>query len=61
MTERIPTRFSDSKTLNREEQAGVLYNALRGFDVLQKDNGPFDVNPRMIGFNEQGQTKTWIN
>ena len=61
MTERIPTRFADSKLLNREEEASVLYNALRGFGKLYNEHGPVDVNSRMFGYNDQGQLKCWMN
>ena len=61
MTERIPTRFADSKLLSREEEASVLYNALVGFDKLHQDNGMMDINSRMFGYSEKGQVKVWLN
>jgi hypothetical protein len=61
LTERMPVRLDQSRPLNREEEACVLYNSLKGFDQLYNRYGPVDVNPEMIGFNQAGQTKVWMN
>jgi hypothetical protein len=44
LTERIPTRLNESRPLNRDEEAIVLYNSLKGFDNLYHRYGPVDVN-----------------
>lgn len=61
LTERIPIRFIDSKPLNKDQEAMVLYNLFRGYEELYRQHGPMDINNKMFGFNPQGQLKVWLN
>ena len=39
-----------------------LYSqAFRGFDVIQKQVGPFDISEDMIGINKAGVVKVWVS
>lgn len=51
----------DSPQLTYPETLYVLDRALEGYEVAYQKCGPMRVNDRMIGFNNQGQTKVWVN
>jgi len=61
VTERIPHRLAGAPQLTYPESLYVLDRALEGFETAYEKAGPMRVNDRMIGFNNQGQAKVWVN
>ena len=61
LTERIPTVLADSRQLSFEEANVTLYNALKGYSKLNDKFGPIEVTDQMIGYNNDGNTRVWIN
>lgn len=39
----------------------VYHQSFIGFDILQKNVGPFDINEDMICFTVEGKAKVWLN
>lgn len=39
----------------------IFHKVFKGFKHLYENFGCFDVDPRMIGFNEQAEVKVWCN
>lgn len=61
ITERIPHRLANAPQLTYPESLYTLDRALEGYEVAYQKCGPFRVNDRMIGFNNQGEAKVWVN
>lgn len=61
ITERIPHRLVDAPQLSYPESLYVLDRALEGYEAAYEKAGPMRVNDRMIGFNNQGECKVWVN
>jgi hypothetical protein len=60
-TERIPHRLVNCPQLTYPETLYTLDRSLEGYDVAYQRCGPMRVNDRMIGFNNQGECKVWVN
>ena len=61
ITERIPHRLANAPQLTYPETLYVLDRALEGYETAYQKVGPFRVNDQMIGFNNQGEAKVWVN
>lgn len=61
ITERIPHRLAGAPQLTYPESLYVLDRALEGYETAYHKVGPFRVNDQMIGFNNQGEAKVWVN
>lgn len=61
ITERIPHRLADAPQLTEAESLYVLDRSLQGFETAYEKCGPMGVNDRMIGFNNEGHCKVWVN
>ena len=61
MTEKIVKKLCEIRNLNNSEQLTVLYNALTGYSAVHKKMGAVKISSDMIGFNEEGKTKVWVN
>lgn len=61
ITERIPHRLVDAPQLTYPESLYVLDRSLEGFETAYDKCGPMRVNDRMIGFNNEGHCKVWVN
>ena len=60
-TERIPTRLSEIKYLDENKGLVVLEQALIGYKSIFTFQGPVLINDDMIGFNQNGKVKVWLN
>jgi hypothetical protein len=61
ITERIPHRLVDCPQLTYPESLYVLDRALEGYETGYEKCGSFRVNDRMIGLNNEGHCKVWVN
>ena len=53
--------LATSPQLTYPESLYVLDQSLTGFEAAYEKCGPMRVNDHMIGFNNQGQCKVWVN
>ena len=53
LTERIPKRWPTLPQITFPETVYALSESLKGFEDLYNKAGPFEVNPNMIGLNNQ--------
>lgn len=60
-TERIPSRLSEIKYLDQDRGLLVLEQALIGYKSIFNFQGPVLINDDMIGFNQNGKVKVWLN
>ena len=60
-SEYIPYRLSETRNLNHGQGLYVLNESLIGFHELYHRFGPFPVTEDHIGFNQDGETKVWLN
>lgn len=61
ITERIPHRLAEAPQLTYPETLYTLDRALEGYEVAYDKSGPMRVNDQMIGFNNEGRCKVWVN
>ena len=61
MTEKIMTNLSNINNLNGQDQLKVLFHALKGFNCTNKRVGPCTIDPTLIGINDKGEIKVWVN
>jgi hypothetical protein len=61
LVEYIPIRLINIRNFDREEALTILSAALRAFHLLEIKFGPIIPAEDLIGFNEQGKAKIWIN
>ena len=61
LTESIPIRANDINNLSFKEGLYMLSECLRGFDDCYAKVGGFDINEQMIGLNNRGHVKVWLN
>ncbi len=60
-SERIPARLADLGRLTLEQGLMVLREALGGYQQIFKMHGPVKITEKMIGFNQNGQVRVWVN
>lgn len=60
-TERIPTRLSEMNGISEKEAVRILQGTMQGYKGLFEHFGGFHINDEMIGVNQKGQIKVWIN
>ena len=60
-TERIPKRLSDLSNISPEDALYIIQEALIGYRTIYTFQGPILINDDMIGFNEYGQVRVWLN
>lgn len=60
-TERIPNRLSEGHGLPLNEALYVLHESLVGFKTINQYNGPVSITDEMIGFNQDGKVRVWLN
>lgn len=61
LTERIPKRWSELPQLTFPETLYGLNESLKGFEDLHNKAGVFDIGSNMIGVNNNGEVKVWLN
>lgn len=61
ITERIPVRLADLKSLTFEQALYILQSALAAYRAIVRSSKPVFLTQRMIGVNHQGEVKVWIN
>lgn len=61
VVEFIPLRLGAVREMDREEALTVLCAACRAFHMIEIKFGPVVPNEELIGFNNNGKTKIWLN
>jgi hypothetical protein len=62
LLEFIVVRLGDlNRLLSFEDRLTVLAGIFRGLQTLNFVYGPLLLSEDMVGFNEHGQTKMWVN
>ena len=61
VVEFIPLRLGAVREMDREEALTVLCAACRAFHMIEIKFGPVVLNEELIGFNNNGKTKIWLN
>lgn len=61
MTEKMVKKLCEMTNLNGRDQLSVLYNSFLGYSSIFRRFKGVKVTSDMIGFNEHGQTKVWVN
>lgn len=61
LTERIPKTLNEINSFSFPESLCVLRKSLRGFQDLYERAGAFEITDKMIGINNNGQPKVWLN
>jgi hypothetical protein len=61
LTERIPLRLNELPQVTFQESVYVLTESLRGYKDCYNKLGPFEVTSEMIGINNDGEIKVWVN
>lgn len=61
LIEHIPLRLTTLRNFDREEALTIFAAGLRAFHLLEIRFGPVVPHEELIGFNEQGKTKVWLN
>lgn len=61
LTERIPLRLNQLPQLTFEESLYALSEAFRGYKDCYNKLGPFEITDEMIGINNDGEVKVWVN
>ena len=59
--ERIPLRLSNVTEIPFPDILHLHSQALKGFDLLQKEAGPFYVDEDHFGIRKDGVVKVWCN
>jgi len=57
----MPKRLRDLSFFTFSQAVYVLSESLRGFQECYDKVGPFEVTDRMIGINNKGTVKVWLN
>ena len=59
--ERIPFRLSQLQNLSVNQSLLILEYALRGYQMIFKQTGFFELSADMIGINSSGKPKVWMS
>lgn len=59
--EKIPVRLSNVKDIPFPDILHVYDSSLKGYSVLRDRTGNFHIDEDMIGINEHGAVKVWLN
>lgn len=59
--ERISKRLSDLNEIPYPDVLHLYSQAFRGFELMLRQVGPFNVTEDMIGVNKSGVVKVWIS
>lgn len=57
----MPYRLEDLPQLTFPESLLVLRESTRAYEFIFPKSGPFHVTDQMIGLNQDGHIKSWIN
>lgn len=61
LLEYIPIRLAMVPSMDLEEALTTMHAAFKGFNTIEGLVGPVEINEELIGFNDEGKPKVWLN
>lgn len=60
-TEHIPLRLEEMYSIHFQNMIKIIYRSLIGFQILFEKFGYFTIDSSLIGVNQEGFSKCWLN